>query len=196
MTRRVIGFVIWSVVGCLFIGLGIYSFYSQKPMGFWANAQMFEVTDRKKYNAAVGKLFSVFGIVFILLGLPLLAGQNSPWIFLSVIGALMECIIAMVVYTVVIEEKYRKRNTRNRQADKFEGSRKISYYERTLKEKIPYDPKKQYAVMHVSICTGEKVAGFKNYDDSHFTEVMLIRNAEDEKRFKAIYGLDEIKKEY
>ena len=44
---------------------------------------MFEVKDRKKYNAAVGKLFSVFGIVFILLGLPLLAGQNSPWIFLS-----------------------------------------------------------------------------------------------------------------
>ena len=50
--------------------------------------------------------------------------------------------------------------------------------------------------MHVSICTGETVAGFKNYDDSHFTEVMLIRNAEDEERFKAIYGLDEIKKEY
>ena len=65
MTGRIIGFVIWSVVGCLFIGLGIYSFYSQKPMGFWANPRMFEVTDRKKYNAAVGKLFSVFGIVFI-----------------------------------------------------------------------------------------------------------------------------------
>lgn len=78
----------------------------------------------------------------------------------------------------------------------WQDNRKIPHYERTLKEKIPYDPKKQYAVMHVSICTGEKVAGFKNYDDSHFTEVMLIRNVEDEKRFKAIYGLDEIKKEY
>lgn len=71
--------------------------------------QMFEVTDRKKYNAAVGKLFIILGIVFILLGLPLLAGQNSPWIFLSVLGALMECIIAMIVYTVVIEEKYKKK---------------------------------------------------------------------------------------
>lgn len=109
MTGRIIGFIIWSAVGCLFIGLGIYSFYAKKPMGFWANVQMFEVTDRKKYNAAVGKLFSVFGIVFILLGLPLLSVQNSPWIFLSVIGALVECIIAMIVYTVVIEEKYRKR---------------------------------------------------------------------------------------
>ena len=109
MTGRIIGFVIWCVVGCLFIGLGIYNFYSQKPMGLCANVQMFEVTDRKKYNAAVGKLFIILGIVFILLGLPLLAGQNSPWIFLSVLGALMECIIAMIVYTVVIEEKYKKK---------------------------------------------------------------------------------------
>ncbi|MGN0416245.1 MAG: hypothetical protein ACI4FX_12285 [Agathobacter sp.] len=108
MPGRHIGFVIWSIVGCLFIGLGIYSFFAKKAIGFWANAQMFEVTDLKKYNAAVGKLFIVFGMVFILLGLPLLAGQNSPWIFLSVIGALLECIIAMIVYTVVIEEKYRK----------------------------------------------------------------------------------------
>lgn len=73
---------------------------------------------------------------------------------------------------------------------------KIPYYEHSLKEKIPYDPERQYAVLRVSICTGEKMAGFKDYEDGHFTEVMLIRNDEDEKRFKAIYGLDEIKKEY
>lgn len=78
----------------------------------------------------------------------------------------------------------------------WQDNSRIPYYERTLKEKIPYDPEKQYAVLRVSICTGEKVAGFKNYDDGHFTEVMLIRDMEDEKRFKAIYGLDEIKKEY
>lgn len=78
----------------------------------------------------------------------------------------------------------------------WQDNSRIPYYERTLKEKIPYDPEKQYAVLRVSICTGEKVAGFKNCDDGHFTEVMLIRDMEDEKRFKAIYGLDEIKKEY
>lgn len=78
----------------------------------------------------------------------------------------------------------------------WQDNSKIPYYERTLKEKIPYDSEKQYAVIRVSICTGEKVAGFKNYGDAHFTEVMLIKDAEDEKRFKAIYGLDEIKKEY
>lgn len=78
----------------------------------------------------------------------------------------------------------------------WQDNSKIPYYERTLKEKIPYDSEKQYAVMRVSICTGEKVAGFKNYDDAHFTEVMLIKDDKDEKRFKEIYGLDEIKKEY
>ena len=78
----------------------------------------------------------------------------------------------------------------------WQDNSKIPYYDRTLKEKIPYDSEQQYPVIHASICTGEKVAGFKNYDDGHFTEVMLIRNAEDEKRFKAIYGLDEVKKEY
>lgn len=78
----------------------------------------------------------------------------------------------------------------------WQDNSKIPYYERTLKETIPYDPQRQYAVIRVSICTGEKVAGFKNYEDAHFTEGMLIRDAQDEKRFRAIYGLDEVKKEY
>ena len=77
---------------------------------------------------------------------------------------------------------------------KFAG--KIFHCKRTLKDEIPFDPEKQYAVLHASICTGDTVAGFKNYSDGHFTEVMLIRNADDEKRFKAIYGLAQVKKEY
>ena len=39
---------------------------------------------------------------------------------------------------------------------------------------IQFDPETQYAVIRSSICTGEKVAGFKNKTDGHFTEVMLI----------------------
>lgn len=57
---------------------------------------------------------------------------------------------------------------------------KIPYYERHLKETIPFNPQKQYAVIRSSICTGEKVAGFINIDDGHFTEVMLIQTDEDE----------------
>ena len=69
-------------------------------------------------------------------------------------------------------------------------------WERDLKETIPFDSQKQYAVIRSSICTGEKVAGFKNIEDGYFTEVMLIRTKEEEERFKKIYNLETVKKEY
>ena len=61
---------------------------------------------------------------------------------------------------------------------------------------IQFDPETQYAVIRSSICTGEKVAGFKNKTDGHFTELMLIRSPADEKLFKDIYGVDSIRVEY
>lgn len=61
---------------------------------------------------------------------------------------------------------------------------------------VRFDPETQMAVIRSSICTGEKVAGFKNKKDGHFTEVMLIRSPEDEKRFKEIYGIETVKTEY
>lgn len=73
---------------------------------------------------------------------------------------------------------------------------KTLYYEKHLKDTIPFDSQKQYAVIRCSICTGEKVAGFINIDDGHFTEVMLIRTDEDEQRFIKIYNLETVKKVY
>ena len=61
---------------------------------------------------------------------------------------------------------------------------------------VQFDSETQYAVIRSSICTGEKVAGFKNKTDGHFTEVMLIRSSADEKEFKEIYGIDSLKVEY
>ncbi|MBR1441787.1 MAG: aspartate dehydrogenase [Lachnospiraceae bacterium] len=52
------------------------------------------------------------------------------------------------------------------------------------------------AVIKCSICNGEQVAGFKDKEDGHFTEVMLIREPGDIERFKEIYKIEEIKKEY
>lgn len=104
-----IGFIIWVIVSCLFIGIGISSFRSKKAMGFWANMEMFEVTDVRKYNHAVGKMWIVFGVVMLVLGLPLLAGQNSPIALLSAVGMMMEIIFLMIFYVMVIEKKYRKK---------------------------------------------------------------------------------------
>lgn len=73
---------------------------------------------------------------------------------------------------------------------------KKPYYKKHLKATIPFNPEKQYAVIRSSICTGEMVAGFKNIDDGHFTEVMLIENDDDIDTFKEIYNISSIKKEY
>lgn len=73
---------------------------------------------------------------------------------------------------------------------------KIPHYKKALKNTVKFDPDTQYAVIRSSICTGEKVAGFKNKKDGHFVEVMVIRTPDDEQRFKTIYGLDNVRTEY
>lgn len=65
-----------------------------------------------------------------------------------------------------------------------------------LSDEIHFDADKQIAVIKCSICTGEQVAGFKSKEDGHFTEIMLIREAADLEKFKNIYEITEIKKEY
>ena len=63
-------------------------------------------------------------------------------------------------------------------------------------ETAGYDPETQYPVIRGSICTGERVAGFKNKTDGKFTEVMLIRSPKDEQRFKEMYNVDKLDTEY
>lgn len=108
---RGIGFVLWALFGALFIGMGIYDYVSpqKRPLGFWANAKVAQISDVKRYNRALGKLWMVFGGVFILLGLPLLQESDSATIVIPILGAMGECIVACAVYTVGIEGKYRKK---------------------------------------------------------------------------------------
>lgn len=61
---------------------------------------------------------------------------------------------------------------------------------------IEYDPDKQRAVLKCSICNGEQVAGFKDKQTGHFTEVCLIRNGIELDEFMERYGLSTITKEY
>ena len=52
------------------------------------------------------------------------------------------------------------------------------------------------AVIRSSICTGEKVAGFKNLQNGKFEELMLIKTERDIEAFKDKYGLQTVYKEY
>ena len=64
-----IGFVIWSLFGVFIIGLGIKDMFSKNLVGFWANTETIKVKDVKGYNRATGRLFIIYGIVFIILGI-------------------------------------------------------------------------------------------------------------------------------
>lgn len=108
MDGSMIGFIIWAIGGCIMIGIGISAFFSKKAAGFWANVKAFPVKDIRKYNRATGKLFIIYGLIFIILGIPLLNGQNSPYILLSVLGVMLETIAIMAIYSLVIMRKYRK----------------------------------------------------------------------------------------
>ncbi len=48
-------------------------------------------------------------IIWSIVGAPLLKGQNSGLIILSILGVMLISIAAMVVYVVGIEPKYRKK---------------------------------------------------------------------------------------
>ena len=65
-------------------------------------------------------------------------------------------------------------------------------------KKETYDKERQRPVIKSSICTGEKVAGFKDIKTGKFTEVMLIRDSKDMDLFLEKYNIPagEIKKEW
>ena len=110
MDETILAFIVWAAIGALFIAIGISAFFAKKATGFWANAKTFPVEDVKGYNRAMGKLWGLYGAAMILLGLPFLAGEDSPLILLvSVPGMLIGTIAVMCVYTLVIEKKYRKK---------------------------------------------------------------------------------------
>ncbi|MDO5350771.1 MAG: aspartate dehydrogenase [Lachnospiraceae bacterium] len=61
-----------------------------------------------------------------------------------------------------------------------------------------YDKTGKIPVIRASICTGEKVAGFKELESGKFDDLMLIRNDGDLKEFLRLYDVKEedIKREW
>lgn len=108
MDGALIGFIIWAIFGGIMIGIGVSAFFSKKAVGFWTNVKPFPVKDVGKYNRATGKLFVLYGVIFTALGIPLVDGQNSPYIMFSVLGVMFETIGVMAIYSLVIMKKYRK----------------------------------------------------------------------------------------
>ena len=63
-------------------------------------------------------------------------------------------------------------------------------------KKKTYDPQHQVPAMRCSICTGEKVVGFKDKATGAFEDIMLIRDDNDLQMFKDMYSVTDIEKFY
>lgn len=63
---------------------------------------------------------------------------------------------------------------------------------------MEYDRNNQKPVIRSSICTGEKVAGFRDMNTGKFTEIMMIRDNKDLDKFLTEYDISvaEIKTEW
>ena len=72
------------------------------------------------------------------------------------------------------------------------------FWKKHTEKQEDYDKQGKIPVIRSSICTGEKVAGFKDEQTGKFQELMVIRTGEDMKRFLKMYGVreEEIKKEW
>lgn len=104
---EIMGFVIWLICGLLFVGIGIYDYMSKKQVGFWANFDVPEVEDVIGFNKAVGRLFITYGVVFILIGIPLIPSifyKNVLLVFIPIIGTVFETIWLMVYFVMKIEK--------------------------------------------------------------------------------------------
>ena len=58
-------------------------------------------------------------------------------------------------------------------------------------KKCSYDRENLKPVIRSSICTGDRVAGFKNIHTGKFSEVMLIRSGSDLREFLETYDISE-----
>lgn len=110
MTPGIYAFLAFALIGLFFLIIGIRCFFSDKPSGFWANAEQFEVTDVRAYNNAMGRLWIVAALLYTALGLPLLNPKNIlPVILITIVGCMIVSIGIMIFFTTVIEPKYRKK---------------------------------------------------------------------------------------
>lgn len=51
---------------------------------------------------------SVDTLTVKILGIPLLSAEKTPYIFLSVVGVMIETVVIMAIYSLLIEKKYKK----------------------------------------------------------------------------------------
>jgi hypothetical protein len=101
-------YAIIPMFSIFFIILGLISSKQKEPVKFWSNVVNYSnIKDIPAYNKAVGILFIIFGIIFGLASGTLFLGDIGAIIFIFLV--VIEVLAMMIIYTLVIETKYRKK---------------------------------------------------------------------------------------
>ena len=102
------GFVIWSITSVIMLGIGIWSYRSEKPVGFFTGTKPPDVKDAKEYNHAVGILWFSYAVLLEIMGIPFLFLKQNSAGFIPVFLGTIAITIGLMVGYVAIEKKYRK----------------------------------------------------------------------------------------
>lgn len=76
---------------------------------------------------------SVDTLTVKILGIPLLSAEKTPYIFLSVVGVMIETVVIMAIYSLLIEKKYKK------QQDKFKADEEVVCHEKNFENIVDPD---------------------------------------------------------
>ena len=105
----ILGFIIWSIVTVIFLGIGISCRKSREAVGFFTGCKPPVIENVEQYNKAVSKLWFVSAGVYEIMGVPLLFLEQNSLLFVPIIfGVVLGFIVMMVVY-LRIEAKYKKK---------------------------------------------------------------------------------------
>ena len=103
------GFMIWSIVSLILLGIGIWSWKSPNAVSFYTGVKPPEVSDVRKYNHSVAVLWFCYAVLFELLGLPLFFLKHDPSGFLLPLAGVVIISIALAVVYSRILHRFRKK---------------------------------------------------------------------------------------
>ena len=100
-----IGFIIWSSITLLLLGIGIWAWNSGTPVSFFSGVKPPEVKDVRKYNHSVAVLWFVYAVLFELLGIPFLfLKQNRALFVVSILGTVGITFGLVIAYQRILQK--------------------------------------------------------------------------------------------
>lgn len=100
-----IGFIIWSSITFLLLGIGIWAWNSGTPVSFFSGVKPPEVKDVRKYNHSVAVLWFVYAVLFELLSIPFFfLKQNHALFVVSILGTVVITIGLVIAYQRILRK--------------------------------------------------------------------------------------------